>query len=175
VDPARVKVLDESGIVRGLRLAYGYAPRGERVYDRAPYGKGKRLNLLGWMGLDGRGCLAAYVGNVNTEVFTCFVKKRLVPKLKPGDIVVWDNASFHKGDELKEMIEKRGASIKPLPRYSPDYNPIEMLWSKLKHYVKKARADTFKDLEPAVKTALGTIKLSDVKGWYEHCGFNTSM
>lgn len=175
MDPARVKVLDETGIIRGLRLLYGYAPRGERVYDRAPYGKGKRLNLLGWIGLDGKGCLAAYVGNVNKEVFTCFVKKRLVPELKPGDIVLWDNASFHRGDELKKMIEKRGATIKALPRYSPDYNPIELLWSKLKHYIKKARADTFKALEPAVEKALAMIKVSDVRGWYQHCGFNISM
>ena len=65
-----MKVLDESGLVRGLRLAYGYAPRGERVYDKAPAGKGKRLNLLGWVGLDGKGCLAAHAGSVNAEVFT---------------------------------------------------------------------------------------------------------
>ncbi len=168
-------MLDESGLVRGMRLGYGYAPRGERVYDRAPLGRGKRLNLLGWLGLDGKGCLAAHAGSVNTEVFTCFVKKRLVPHLKPGDIVVWDNASFHKSDELKKLIEKRGATIKPLPRYSPDFNPIEMLWSKLKHYVKKARADTFKALEPAVQAALTTVKISDVRGWFVHCGFNTSM
>jgi hypothetical protein len=87
-----VKVVDETGVVRGMRLAYGYALRGERVYDTAPVGRGKRLNIVGWMGLDGDGCLAGWGDNVNTEVFTHFIARHMLPKLKKGDIVVWENA-----------------------------------------------------------------------------------
>jgi hypothetical protein len=175
VDPARVKVVDETGIVRGMRLAYGYAPRGERVYDRAPVGRGKRLNILGWMGLDGDGCLAAWSDNVNTKVFSRFIEKHMLPKLKRGDVVVWDNASFHGDEKLERKLRRRGVKLVRLPRYSPDYNPIEKLWQKLKHYLKKARIDIFSELESGVMEAMKMINVSDIEGWYRSCGFRTSM
>ncbi len=171
VDPARVKVIDESGLVRGLRLSYGYAPRGQRVYDTAPLVHRKRLNLVGWMGLDGSGVVATHVGSVSGYVFRGFVREHLVPFLKPGDIVVWDNHRIHGVEEIDQMIAACGATVKRLPRYSPDLNPIEMLWSKLKHYVKKARADTLDALEEAVTGAVSLVTASDARGWYAHCGF----
>lgn len=168
-------MVDETGIVRGMRLGYGYAPRGERVHDTAPVGRGKRLNILGWMGLDGDGCLAGWAGNVNTEVFNHFIEKYMLPKLKKGDYVVWDNASFHRDEKLLRKLKRRGVKLVRLPRYSPDYNPIELLWSKLKHYLKKARIDTFGQLEKGLVESMKEIKISDVEGWYRKCGFNVSM
>ena len=172
MDPARVKVIDEMGIVRGMRLQYGYAPRGERVHDTRPVGRGKRLNVLGWMGLDGEGSWMD--GSVNTEVFNHFIEKYLFPSLKKGDYVVWDNASFHRDERLLRKLKRRGVKLIRLPRYSPDYNPIEMLWQKLKHYLKKARIDTFGELETGLTEAMTKITFTDVQGWFRHCGFNVS-
>lgn len=175
VDPARVKVVDEMGMVRGMRLGYGYAPRGERVHDTRPVGRGKRLNVLGWMGLDGDGCLAGWSGNVNTEVFSHFIETYLLPKLNKGDYVVWDNASFHRDESLLRKFKRKGVNLVRLPRYSPDYNPIEMLWQKLKHYLKKARIDQFSELESGLTEAMQEITITDVQGWFKHCGFSISM
>ena len=170
-DPARVKVIDEMGIVRGMRLQYGYAPRGERVYDTAPVGKGKRLNILGWMGLDGDGYLAAWEEHVNTKTFNHFIETYLFPKLKKGDFVVWDNARFHGDEKLERKLRRRGVKLIRLPRYSPDYNPIEMLWQKLKHYLKKARIDEYAQLQNGLMEAMKTITGKDVEGWFRKCGF----
>jgi hypothetical protein len=174
VDPSRVKVVDEMGIVRGMRLQYGYAPRGERVYDTAPVGRGKRLNILGWMSLDGDGCLAACSKYVNTKVFNHFIEKYLFPKLKKGDYVVWDNASFHGDEKLVRKLKRRGVKLVRLPRYSPDYNPIEMLWQKLKHYLKKARIDKYAQLQDGLVEAMKTVVVTDVEGWFSKCGFMPS-
>jgi len=174
VDPARVKVVDETGIVRGMRLAYGYALRGKRVHDTAPVGRGKRLNILGWMDLKGNGCLAAWPKNVNTEVFNHFIEKYLFPKLKKGDYVVWDNASFHRDEKLLRKLKRRGVKLMRLPRYSPEYNPIEKLWQKLKHYLKKERIDQYSGLQSGLQEAMKKIKKSDVEGWYKCSGFRVS-
>lgn len=169
-----MKVVDETGIVRGMRLGYGYAPRGERVHDTTPVGKGKRLNILGWMGLDGAGCLARWIGSVNTRVFNHFITRYMLPRLKKGDHILWDNASIHQDKGLLNKLKRKGVKLIRLPRYSPDYNPIEMLWQKLKHYLKKARIDEFAELEKGLDEAMKKIKHSDIKGWFKHCGFNVS-
>jgi transposase len=171
VDPTRVKVIDESGLVRGLRLGYGYAPKGHRVYDCAPLKRGKRLNMVGWMGFDGSGAVATHPGTVTGPIFRGFVHRHLLPALREGDLVIWDNHRIHQVEGLKEKIAARGAVLKPLPRYSPDLNPIELLWSKLKHSIKKARADTEEALEQAVEAAVGLVCRADARGWFEHCGF----
>ena len=123
MDPTRVKVIDEMGILRGMRLGYGYAPRGERVHDTAPVGRGKRLNVLGWMSLDGDGCLAGWEGSMNTIVFNHFVEKHLLPQLNKGDYVLWDNASFHRDEKLLRKLKRRGVKLVRLPRYSPVNRP----------------------------------------------------
>lgn len=171
VDPARVKVLDESGLVRGMRLGYGYSERGERCFDTAPLSRGKRLSLVGWIGLDGSGCVATQASTINQPLFRGFVLKHLLPTLRPGDFVVWDNHRIHDAEGLREQIEAGGARVVPLPRYSPDLSPIEPMWSKLKHVVRKLRADTTEALEQAVEVAVSLVTGEDARGWFEHCGF----
>ncbi len=171
VDPSKVKVLDESGVVQGMRLAYGYAKRGERLVEHAPYRQGKRLSLVGWLGFDGEGIVAMEVGTVKGWTFRGFVREHLVPHLAAGDIVVWDNARIHGVEEIEAMIEACGAKVKRQPRYSPEYNPIEHLWSKLKQRVRKARADTAEQLQQAVAEAVSSVTASDARGWFEHCGY----
>lgn len=171
IDPARVKVVDESGLVRGMRLGYGYSERGERCYDSAPLSRGNRLSLVGWLSLSGEGCVATQASTINQPLFRGFVWKHLLPRLEPGDFVVWDNHRIHDAEGLREQIEARGARVVPLPRYSPDLSPIEPLWSKIKHVVRKLRADTMDALEEAVEVATERISGDDARGWFGHCGF----
>ncbi len=171
VDADRIKAVDESGVVQGMRLAYGYAPRGKRLVVHAPLRKGRRLSLLGWLGHDGSGTVAMHEGTVRRYHFRGFIREHLLPHLKPGDIVLWDNARIHHAPDLVEQIEARGACVRPLPRYSPEFNPIEMLWSKLKHWIKKAEADTLEALTQAVAAATERVCATDAEGWFTHCGF----
>ena len=171
VEMSRIKALDESGIVQGMRLAYGYAKRGERLVCHAPLRKGRRVSLIGWLGSDGSGCVAYQVGTIKRYQFRGFVQRHLLPSLKRGDIVLWDNARIHEAPDVVEQIEALGAKVKALPRYSPEYNPIELLWSKLKHWIKKARADTLERLEHALESSVERVLASDAEGWFTHCGF----
>lgn len=170
VDGRRVVCVDESGVVAGMRAAYGYAPRGERCEEHAPYRKGRRTNLLGWLGL-GRGGVVAVEGRVNGAAFARFVGGHLAPRLEPGDIVVWDNHSIHRGRELRRLIEARGASLAPQPRYSPEFNACEEMWSKVKHRVRRARADTGSALTEALNAAVGALTWEDSAGWLGHSGY----
>lgn len=169
VDPEKLKWVDESGIRRGERLLYGYAPRGQRAYDTAPSGKGTRVNLLGWLGFDGSGEVAQHLGSVRTWTFRGFILHSLVPQLKPGDIVLWDNASIHKEEGLVAAIEAKGASLRRLPRYSPEKNAIELLWSKLKQLIRRARADALDHLQDVIDAAVAQVTASDARGWIQHC------
>ena len=171
VDPTKVKAVDESGVVQGMRLGYGYAKRGTRLVVHAPLRKGKRISLLGWLGYDGSGALVLHQGTVKRWHFRGFVRAHLLPSLKPGDVVLWDNARIHEAPDLVEQIEALGATVRPLPRYSPEFNPIELLWSKLKHWIKKARADTEEALLEAVEASVLRVTGSDAAGWFKHCGF----
>jgi transposase len=171
VDPARVKVLDESGVVQGMRLGYGYAPRGQRCYDARPLRCGRRLNLIGWIGSDGAGVVALHRGRMDRPHFRGFVQAHLVPHLQAGDVVVWDNARLHAAEDVVAAIEARGARVKPLPRYSPDLSPMEPGWGKVKQVVRKARADTEAALEAAVAAGVSSVSASDAAGWFRHCGF----
>ena len=118
VDGDRVVCVDESGIVAGGRVGYGYAPRGERCEEHAPYRRGRRTNLVGWLGL-GRGGVVAVQGHVDGAFFERFVREHLGPSLTPGDVVVWDNHSIHRSAELRRLIEARGAQLAPQPALQP--------------------------------------------------------
>ena len=171
IDPARVKVVDESRVVLGQRLAYGYSARGERCYDSALFRSKVARSLIGWLGFDGSGVVAMQEGTVRGWTFRGFVREHLVPQLKEGDVVVWDNARIHGVEGIREMIEACGARVLPLPRYSPDLSPIEPCWSKVKHVVTRLRAETAEALEQAVEAGVGSVVSSDAAGWFRHCGY----
>lgn len=165
----RLIFVDESGVCQGMRTAYGYARRGSRCVETAPYRVGKRTSLLGWMA-EGCGEIISYAGSVTKDVFERFVEQSLVPSLEPGDIVIWDNARIH-SEGAVELITAAGASVVALPRYSPELNPIEMLWSKLKHGVRKKRADTAEALKQALMEAVAALRGEDASAWIGHCGY----
>lgn len=123
------------------------------------------------MALDGSGAVVSHQGTINGLLFRGFVWYHLLPALCPGDVVIWDDVRIHGVEGLKEMISSRGARLLPLPRYSPELNPIEMLWSQVKHFIKKARPDTVEALEEAVEATMTLITAEDAAGWFQHCSF----
>ena len=165
----RLVFIDESGVVRGMRSAYGYAPVGERCVETAPFRVGKRVNLIGWMAAT-CGSVRAHEGSVNAEVFEAFIAESLVPALEEGDVVVWDNAKIH-GPGAVALIEAAGARVLPQPPYSPDLNAIEMLWSKVKAVVRQKLADTRDELLAALDEGVSAVTPSDAAGWIGHCGY----
>jgi transposase len=169
LDPSRLIFVDESGIRQGMRTAYGYAPRGERCSEAAPFRVGRRLGLIGWIGLRG-GSVVPLEGSVTAGVFERFVAHYLVPSLQAGDIVIWDNARVHSKEAVR-LVEQAGATVLAQPRYSPEVNAAEPLWSKVKGYVGRALADTAEALEAALGEAVATVRESDVRGWLQHCGY----
>lgn len=122
--------------------------------------------------LDGTTACMTIEGATNTEVFQAYVREVLVPSLSPGDIVVMDNLGAHKNDLTLAMIEQAGASVRFLPAYSPDLNPIEMMWSKVKALLRKAQARDHPDLLAAIASALNAITPNDALGWFTHCGYS---
>ena len=164
VDASRVKAIDESGLIQGMRLAYGYSRRGERLVEHAPYRRGRRLSLLGCLSLDGSRAVVMHEGTIKRWHFRGFVLEHVLPQVGPGDVVIWDNARIHEAPDLVDRIEARGGAVRPLPRYSPDFSPIEPLWSKLKHLVRKAHADTAEALKQAVEGAVSCVSASDAQG-----------
>lgn len=157
--------VDESGVSTQMTRLYGRAPKGRRIRDRVPGGHWKILTILGAM--DHTGMLAAMTVESATDgdVFLAFLDQVLCPKLRPGHVVVMDNLSAHKVDGVRERIEACGASVLYLPPYSPDLNPIEKAWSKLKARLRALAARAMPQLEHATAQALQTITPQDAKAW----------
>ena len=110
-------------------------------------------------------------GPVNGDVFEVFVEQVLVPQLRPGKVVIWDNVSFHRRESLQDLIEAHGATVKFLPAYSPEFNPIEECWSKLKAWLRKQAARTIETLQKAITEAIQQVTLKDIAGWFRHAGY----
>ena len=122
--------------------------------------------------LDGTTTCMTIEGATNTEVFQAYVREVLVPSLRPGEIVVMDNLGAHKNELTLALIEQAGAEVRFLPAYSPDLNPIEMMWSKVKALLRKAQARSHPDLIAAIASALSAVTSNDALGWFTHCGYN---
>ncbi|MCA1626892.1 MAG: IS630 family transposase [Acidobacteria bacterium] len=168
---SRLKFLDESGSNLALTRLYGRAAPGVRVAEGVPQNYGENVTMLAAIGTGGMSALMTVNGAVDGEVFLSYVRQVLVPTLAAGDIVVMDNLKAHKVAGVEEAIEAKGARVEYLPPYSPDFNPIEKCWSKIKTYLRKAKARTREALEAALKEALLTITEADARAWFAHCGY----
>jgi transposase len=168
---ARLKFIDEAGINLAMTRLYGRAAPGARVRESVPQNYGENLTLLAALSIEGVSAPMTINGAVDGEVFRAYVEYVLAPSLKPGDSVVMDNLGAHKVAGIREAIEGRGAVVEYLPPYSPDLNPIEKCWSKIKTALRKAKARTREALEAALKEALHTITQSDARAWFTHCGY----
>jgi transposase len=168
---SRLKFLDEAGSNLALTRLHGRAAPGERVAEGVPQNHGENVTMLAAIGLDGLQAPMTVNGAVDGAVFLTYVREVLAPTLSAGDIVVMDNLKAHKVAGVREAIEARGARVEYLPPYSPDLNPIEKCWSKVKTYLRKAKARTREALEAALKEALLLVTASDARAWFAHCGY----
>lgn len=150
----------------------GRAPRGPRLHGCAPAGHWCTTTMISSIRLDGTTTCMTIEAATNTEIFRVYVREILVPSLRPGDVVVMDNLSAHKNPETMRLIEAAGAHVHFLPPYSPDLNPIEMMWSKIKNFLRKVEARTSDELFHAIGRALAEITPKDALGWFTHCGYN---
>ncbi len=149
------------------------APRGKRAYGKVPRNRGKNQTLIASITLEGGMGEAVSIKGATTdaELFETYVEEFLAPTLKAGQVVVLDGLGAHRTNRVRELVEERGADLVFLPSYSPDLNPIEEAFSKIKNIVRKARARTREALDEAMGEALRAVTLGDVAGWFSHCGY----
>jgi transposase len=146
------------------------------VHQKAPRNWGKNITLLSSIGKRmGMGASLVVEGSTNRTVFETYLEDVLCPTLERGQVVVMDNLSSHKGERVRELIEGKGCELIYLPPYSPDFNPIEQAFSKLKSYLREACARTQQTLMEVIGEALHTITASDVEGFFKHCGYRTMV
>ena len=176
LDPGRLVFVDECGTNVGLAPLRARAPKGERAFGKTPRNRGKNTTLLASMGSDGMGPCLAVEGGTTKAVFEAYVELVLAPSLSPGQVVVLDNLSAHKGDRARELVEARGAKLLFLASYSPDFfSPIEEAFAKLKALLRREKARTKKVLLRAIGRALDAITPEDAKGWFGHCGYGLAQ
>jgi transposase len=167
----RLQCMDESGLKLAMTRLYGRAPRGARALGSAPQNSGQNVTILGALSCTGLEAVMTIEGATDADVFRADVCEVLCPTLRVGDIVIADNLSAHKAAGVQEAIAATGARLLSLPLYSPDLNPIERCWSKLKTYLRAAKARTCAALDAAVMCALATVTESDARAWFAHCGY----
>jgi transposase len=175
IDPARLVFVDESGASTAMDRTYGRAPSGVRVDGPVPHGHWKVTTLTAAVRLDGvppSACLA-FDGATDSACFEDYVERCLVPALRPGAIVVMANLACHKTAEVARLIGAAGAEVRDLPAYSPDLNPIERLFRKLKAALRSAAARTVDALIEALGEGLRAIRPGDIRGWFAHSGYPT--
>src|SRR3954453_12599819 len=167
VDPRRLVFVDECGANTAMTRRYGRAPAGQRVYTDTP-GSWESITLTCGMRLAGAMAGLAFPGATNTGTFETYVEEVLVPELKPGDVVIWDNLKPHQSEEAIEAVEEAGAEVVPLPPYSPDYAPIEEMYSKVKGARRAAAGWTKEAVDEAFASALHDVTIEDIAGWFQH-------
>ena len=163
--------MDEVGSHLGLVRTYARAPRGERAVGSAPRNRGRTRTAVASVTLGGMGPGMVVEGGISTAGFEAYVARLLAPTPRPGDIVVLDNLRQHRGERTRALIEARGAELWFLPAYSPDLNPIEEAFSKVKALLRAAAARDHEALLAAIRAALGAITPADARGYFTHCGY----
>ena len=164
--------VDESGFHVSMTRLRSRAPRGERAYAKVPRNRGKNQTLIASITLQGSmGEAVSIEGSTDAEVFETYVEEFLAPTLEAGQVVVLDGLGAHRTARVRELVEARGAELVFLPSYSPDLNPIEEAFSKIKNTVRKAGARTREALNEAISEVMSAVTLEDVAGWFSHCGY----
>jgi transposase len=171
VETERLVFVEEMGTNTSLSPIYAWAPKGQRAYWSVPRNRGANTTLLSSMSVEGMGPSLSVEGSTTSLVFEAYVQQVLAPTLRRGQVVVMDNLSAHKGERVKELIEGRGCELIYLPSYSPEYNPIEEAFSKIKRLVRKAEARTKEALIEAIGSALSAVSSRDAHRFFDHCGY----
>lgn len=174
LDLNRLVFFDESGVNTIMARLYGRCLQGRRLVGSAPAGYYRTCTLMSAIRLDGVVAPMLLDGPVNGQTFACYMEQCLVPALRPGDILILDNLPAHKSVRVTEAVEGAGCTLVYLPPYSPDFNPIENMWSKVKAILRGAAARTFDTLTDAVGKALHAITREDCEGYFCHCGYDAT-
>jgi transposase len=173
LDAGRLVFVDEMGSNVSLSPLYAWSRRGERAFGSAPRNWGKNVTLLSSITAEGLGQSLAVEGSTTREVFETYLEGVLAPSLSPGQVVVMDNLSSHKGGKVREIVEGCGCELLYLPPYSPDFNPIEQAFSKIKGLIRKAQARTREALIEAMGLALEAVSAREARGFFDHCGYRS--
>jgi transposase len=171
IDPERFVFLDEVGAHTALTRLYGRAARGERVLGSVPQDTWQTTTLISAIRSKGVAASLVFPGATDTAAFMTYVKQVLVPVLRPGEIVVLDNLRVHKGKAVARALRQAGVGVWYLPPYSPDFNPIEKVWAKVKAWLRKAAARTTEALWDAMAQALQAVTAQDCQNSFAHCGY----
>jgi len=174
IEPRRLVFVDETGVTTAMTPTRGRAPRGERVEASTP-ASWESVTVIAAMGLDGVRAPLALPGSVNAVTFESYVEQVLVPALQRGDVVVFDNLSSHLGPAVFGAIERAGASVLPLPPYSPDFTPIEEMFSKFKEFLRRIGARAKEHLYDAIGEGLREVTIQDILGWFRHAGLGATQ
>ena len=172
IDASRLVLLDESGVNTDMTRRYARAKNGQRANDHTPLNTGKITTIVSSVRTDGTTVPIFLSGSLNGETFKDYIEQHLAPTLHEGDIVVMDNLRCHKVKGIKQAIEKAGAHILYLPPYSPDLNPIEQMWSKIKSLLRKVKARSIDALLKALPVAFNAITVQDILGWFHLDGYS---
>jgi len=173
-DLTRWVFLDESGVTTDLIRRYGRSPRGQRLIDHAPFGHWQTQTILAALRLGGLTAPAVFNGPLDNPSFLAYVEQILIPTLRAGDIVVLDNLIIHKQPAVRVAIEQVGAVVRFLPPYSPDFNPIELAFAKLKAFFRAARPRSFDQVCQLFATALGLFTADECAAYARHCGYSAT-
>lgn len=174
MDATQCILIDEMGSHLAMTRLYGRAEPGKRVFDKLPGNRRENVSTIGAIDLNGFRTGLSVPGPIDRETMLFFVEEMLAPTLKQGEIVFFDNCQIHKMDEIEEAIEARGAWVIFLPRYSPDLNPIEYCWSKVKNLLRSLKPRTLEGLLDALVEAFSSITLENILGWFKHCGYQVA-
>jgi transposase len=171
LDPARLVFVDETWAKTNMTRLRGRSPAGTRLVAKVPHGHWKTTTLIAALDHRGVRCATTVDGAVNGDVFEAFVAQVLVPSLAPGDVVVMDNLSSHKGVRVRQRIAGAGAALLFLPPYSPDLSPIEPAFAKVKQLLRSAAHRTAEALWTSMQSLLDRVTAADAAGFFRHCGY----
>ena len=171
IDISKLVFVDESGFELGMIPNYGRSPQGEKCYAHTPRNQAETVNLLAALSVHGFQATMSLEGSVDTPVFEVFVEQVLLPTLRPGQLVIVDNYKIHKSLHTRYLIETAGCHLLFLPTYSPDLNPIELAFSKIKAFIRAAKLYTPEALDVAFVQAFASLTLQDILGWFRHAGY----
>ena len=174
IDPRRLVFIDETWAKTNMAPLRGWGPRGARVKAKAPFGRWKTMTFIAALRHDRIDAPCLFDGPINGECFLAYVQEFLIPTLSPGDVVILDNLGSHRGKAVRKAIRQAGARLLFLPKYSPDLNPIEQVFSKLKHLLRRAQARSYDGLLAAIAQLLDTYSPAECRNYLKNSGYGVA-
>ena len=174
IDPNDLVFLDESGANLGMTSDYARVEGGQRAKMPKPFDTGEKFSVIGAISMTGIVAMMYIASAVNGNIFKTYIEQLLLPKLRRGQFVIFDNVNFHKSKELIELIESVGVKVVFLPPYSPDLSPIEKMWSKIKEILKRKKPRSKAEFHDSLLEAIMSVNDDDFEEWYESCGYSVA-